>query len=107
MGNLPGPGINCNISRVPDPQERHVNIGMAHIAQNRPDRIRGMATAPLQDLDMAAAELDDAVGELGLHGVEICSHVDDRKFDDPSLQPFFEMAEDELAGMRGTTTAQL
>ena len=72
---------------------RQVNVAMAGIAAARPDRFRAMATVPLQDPELAAAELDHAVGELGLHGVEVCSNVNGMNFDDPSLRSFFETVE--------------
>ena len=72
---------------------RRINAAVAEIAHGRPDRFRGMATVPLQDPDLAAAELEHAVRELGLHGVEICSNVDGRNLDEPAFRPFFEAAD--------------
>lgn len=72
---------------------RRINRAMADIVHDRPDRFHGMATVPLQDPEMAAAELDHAVHELGLIGVEVGSNVNGKNFDDPSFRPFFEMAE--------------
>jgi len=55
-------------------------------------RLIGLATVPLPSRD-AVRELQRAVEELGLAGVEIGTHVDGRELDDPELLPFFEAAE--------------
>jgi aminocarboxymuconate-semialdehyde decarboxylase len=49
----------------------------------------GLATVPLQDVDAAVAELDRAVGQLGLRGVEICTNVNGLDLDDRRFRPFF------------------
>lgn len=48
---------------------RQVNAAIARIVEDRPNRFRGMATVPMQDPELAVAELEHAVGELGLHGL--------------------------------------
>ncbi len=72
---------------------RQINAAIAQITVDRPDRFRGMATVPLQDPELAVAELEHAVGELGLHGLEICSNVNGKNFDEPEFKPFFEAVE--------------
>jgi aminocarboxymuconate-semialdehyde decarboxylase len=47
----------------------------------------------MQDPDLAVSEMARCVGELGLAGVEIGSHVNDRNLDEPELFPVFEAAE--------------
>src|SRR5919107_4364107 len=49
---------------------RAVNAGLAEMAAARPDRLRWMATVPLQAPERAAAVLADAV-EDGCAGIEI------------------------------------
>ena len=72
---------------------RRVNTEIAAIAADRPDRFRGMATLPMQDPERAVEELQYAVTELGLHGVEISSNVNGKNLDAPEFRPFFATAE--------------
>ncbi len=69
---------------------RRLNTAIAEIVYAHPDRFRGMATVPMQDPELAAAELEYAISELGLHGLEMCSNVDGRNLDEPDFRPFFE-----------------
>ena len=69
------------------------NEGMAELVRSHPDRFVGLATLPMQDPERAAAELDRAVTELGLRGAEICTHVNGRDLDHPSLRPVYAAAE--------------
>ena len=67
-----------------------MNDGIAEAISHDPERFMGLALIPLQDIDMALRELERAVDELGLVGVEIGSHINSRNLDDPELDPFFE-----------------
>lgn len=66
------------------------NENVAAVAARHPARFVGMATVPLQDCDLAIAELRHCHERLGLRAVEIGSCPAGRDFDDPSLFPFFE-----------------
>ena len=68
------------------------NDHLAELVAKHPDRFSGLATVPLQDVDAAVAELDFAVGELGLRGVEICTNVNGIDLDDLRFLPFFVRA---------------
>ena len=57
-----------------------------------PGRFYGLGTVPLQDPDLAAAELSEVAG-LGLAGVEIASNMDGVSLDDPRFDGFFAEAE--------------
>jgi aminocarboxymuconate-semialdehyde decarboxylase len=81
---------------------RLLNDHMAEIVRQYPSRFVGLGTIPLQDVDLAACELERCVGELGLRGVEIGTHVDPndhchgprcRNLDDPSLDLVWKTAE--------------
>jgi aminocarboxymuconate-semialdehyde decarboxylase len=74
---------------------RHVNDGIADMVRDAPGRFVGLATLPMGDADLAIAELERAVGELGLRGVEIGTNIGGRELDDPGLLPVFT-AIDEL-----------
>lgn len=73
---------------------RHVNDGIAEMVRAAPGRFVGLATLPLGDADLAIRELERAVGELGLAGVEIGTNVAGRDLDDPALRPVFEAVAD-------------
>ena len=58
-----------------------------------PGKFLGLGTLPMQAPELAAAELDRAVGTLGLRGIMICSHVEGRNLDDLALEPVWAKAE--------------
>jgi aminocarboxymuconate-semialdehyde decarboxylase len=72
---------------------RSLNEQLATVCAAQPDRFVGLATAPLQAPEQAAAELERAVRDLGLRGAEIGTSVNGLNLDDPSLLPFFERAQ--------------
>ena len=69
---------------------RHLNDGIAEMARHAPERFSGLATLPMGDPDLALGELDRAVRELGLSGVEIGTNIAGRELDDPLFLPVFE-----------------
>lgn len=71
---------------------RMLNDDLAQTVQGHPKRFVGLGTVPLQDPDLAIAELERCVGELGLSGVQIGSHVNAWNLDAPELFPFFARA---------------
>jgi len=73
---------------------RVVNDGIAEAVSSHPDRLVGMGTVPLQETQMAIAELRRCVNELGLRGVEIGTNVDGSELADDRLRPFFATAEE-------------
>ena len=72
---------------------RAINEGIAEAIAPHGDALVGFATVPLQDVTAAVAELDYAVGQLGMRGVEIATHIAGVELDSPSLDPFWERAE--------------
>ncbi len=80
------------------PQDAHdlarlLNDHLADVVRTHPRHFAGLGTLPLQAPDLAVRELERCVGELGLSGVEIGSHVNDWNLDHPALFPVFEAAE--------------
>lgn len=75
---------------------RQVNEGIATLVANTPDRFVGLGSVPLQNADLAVRELDYAVKNLGLRGVEICTNVNGKNLTDPSLklEKFFARCEE-------------
>ena len=72
---------------------RMVNEYTAQGVQKYPESFAGLATVPLQDVDLAIKELTHAVQELGLKGVVTGSHINGQGFDEEQFQPFFEKVE--------------
>jgi len=82
---------------------RILNDHIAEVVRANPKRFVGLGTIPLQDVDLAAQELQRCVRELGLRGVEIGTHVDPndychgpdcRNLDHPSLDVVWRIAQD-------------
>ena len=73
------PGLGLEISRM-------VNDRLAEIVATWPERFVGLGTVPLQNADMAVAELERCVKTLGLRGVEINPNVNGMDLTDPKLK---------------------
>ena len=73
------PGLGLEISRM-------VNDRLAEIVSTWPDRFVALGTVPLQNADMAVAELERCVKKLGLRGVEINPNVNGMDLTDPKLK---------------------
>ncbi len=73
---------------------RLLNDHIALLVTAHPRRFAGLGTVPLQDPDRAIREMERCLGELGLQGVEIGTHVNDWNLDHPELFPFFERAQE-------------
>jgi aminocarboxymuconate-semialdehyde decarboxylase len=73
---------------------RLLNDHIAGVVARWPDRFTGLATLPLQDPELAVAELERAVRDLGMTGVQIGSHVAGRELADEALLPVLEAAQD-------------
>ena len=69
-----------------------LNDHIAEIVQRYPKRFIGLGTIPLQDPDMAIAELERCM-KIGLAGIQIGSHVNDWNLNTAELFPVFEAAE--------------
>ena len=82
---------------------RRLNDHVGEVVREHPRRFAGLATIPMQDPDLAAAELERCVRELGLRGAQIGTHVDANphsgridalNLDNTSLQPVWSAAEE-------------
>ncbi len=73
---------------------RLLNDGIARMAQARPDRLRGMATLPMQDADAAVAELERVVKEHGFHSVELGCRIRGRLLAEPEFRPVLRRAQE-------------
>jgi aminocarboxymuconate-semialdehyde decarboxylase len=74
---------------------RMVNDRLAEIVATWPDRFVALGTVPLQNVDLALAELERCVKQLGLRGVEINPSVNGMDLTDPrlKLEKFFARAQ--------------
>ena len=81
---------------------RRLNDHIAEVVRAHPRRFAGLGTIPMQDVDLAARELERCIRQLGLRGVEIGTHVDASplsgradtlNLDNASLQPIWSGAE--------------
>lgn len=75
---------------------RMANERLAEIAATWPDRFVAMGTVPLQNAQLAVAELEYCVKKLGMRGVEILPNVNGRELTDPALglEKFFAKAQE-------------
>ncbi len=73
---------------------RLVNDGIAEFVAAAPDRLRGMASVPMQHPELAIAELERAVREHGFKAVEIGTTIEGVQLADPRFRPFLRRARD-------------
>jgi aminocarboxymuconate-semialdehyde decarboxylase len=81
--------------------EELVRVQNAHIAaicDQHPERFVGLGTLALQHPELAAAQLEHAMRQLGLKGVEISTSVNGEELDAARLAPFWKRA-DELGAI--------
>lgn len=70
------------------------NDNLALVARDHPDQFVALgATVPLQNVDLAIAEMDRAVDELGFKGLQIGGTVDGHNLDEPRFRPFWAAVE--------------
>jgi aminocarboxymuconate-semialdehyde decarboxylase len=74
------------------------NEHIAAICAQHPERFVGLGTAALQHPQLAADQLEHAMRQLGLKGIEISTSVNGEELDAASLRPFWKKAE-ELAAV--------
>lgn len=72
---------------------RRLNDHIAGVVAAHPARFVGLATVPMQAPELAARELERAVNELGLSGVEIGSHIEAWNLEDARFEPFWAACE--------------
>jgi aminocarboxymuconate-semialdehyde decarboxylase len=72
---------------------RLVNENIAGMIARHPDRFVGLAHVPMQDAQMAVAELERCVKDLGFRGVEIGTNVAGEEISAPRFEPFWKRAE--------------
>jgi aminocarboxymuconate-semialdehyde decarboxylase len=73
---------------------RLLNDGIAKMVAARPDRLRGMATLPMQDPDAAVAELERVVKEHSFRSVELGCRVRGELLAEPRFRPVLRRAQE-------------
>ena len=73
---------------------RVMNDGIARMAAARPDRLRGMATLPMQNTDAAIAELERVVKEHGFRSIELGCRVQGQLLAEPKFRPVLKRAQE-------------
>lgn len=72
---------------------RQCNDEVHQMTIDHPDRFKGLAQIPMQDVDLAIAELDRCVNQLGMAGAMIDDKVNGKTFDEPEFLPLWKAAE--------------
>jgi len=73
---------------------RIMNDHLAEVAAGHPDRFATLATLPMQNTEMAVAELKRCVKDLGMRGAEISTNVNGEELSSSRLAPLFAAAEE-------------
>ncbi|MFD1718449.1 amidohydrolase family protein [Georgenia deserti] len=73
---------------------RIANDRLAEACAARPDRFSALAAVSYEDPDAAVAELERAVGDLGLKGLILNSHIRGAYLDHPRFAPIVAAVED-------------
>jgi aminocarboxymuconate-semialdehyde decarboxylase len=69
------------------------NDEISELSRDHPNRFIGLGTLPMQDTDLACAEMNRSMTRLGLKGFMIDDHVNGVTYDDPVFELFWEEAE--------------
>ena len=91
--SLNPPGVQPYPAADAVPLAREFNDALAAITRRHPGRFGGLATVTPQDPVAAAAEIERAMGPLGLNGIMINSHTGGRYLDEPEFEPLLASAE--------------
>ncbi|MEI2748318.1 MAG: amidohydrolase family protein [Ferruginibacter sp.] len=73
---------------------RFFNDHIADTVSREPEKFIGIGTVPLQDVELAIAEMERCVHELKMPGLEIGSNINGLNLGDPSFFPFYKRAEE-------------
>ena len=81
--------LNCSLSTA-----IRVNNGIADAVDVHSNRFVGLSAVPLNSPTEAALELERAIKELGMRGVEIGSNVGGKNLDEAEFFPFYAKAQE-------------
>ncbi len=71
-----------------------INDDLAETVAKHPDRLVGLGTVPLQNTEMAVAEMERCVNDLGFRGLEINTNVGGAELCEDRFERFFARAEE-------------
>lgn len=91
--SLSPPGVQCFEPEEGRAWARKVNDELSRVVKQYPDRFIGLACIAPQSPEEAAGELERAVSDLGLKGVNIESHARNEYLDNKKYWSIFEKAE--------------
>jgi predicted TIM-barrel fold metal-dependent hydrolase len=86
LPNLADPGLAVTLARA-------YNDWLAEFCAAAPDRLKGVALAPLQDVPAAVAELERATGRLGHVTAMLPTNLHGKNLDHPDFYPFYDAAQ--------------
>lgn len=72
---------------------RFLNDHIADVVKKNSKNFIGLGTLPMQDPELAIQEAKRCINELGLHGFQIGSHINDQNLSDPKLFPVYKELE--------------
>jgi aminocarboxymuconate-semialdehyde decarboxylase len=70
-----------------------MNDDLAELVATHPDRLMGMGNLPLQDTELAIAELARCMDDLGFRGIQISTRVENEELSAPRLEPLWDEVE--------------
>jgi aminocarboxymuconate-semialdehyde decarboxylase len=73
---------------------RFFNDHIAETVTSNPARFIGLGTVPLQDIDLAIAEMERCVVDLGMRGLEIGTNINGLNLGEERFFPFYKRAEE-------------
>lgn len=73
---------------------RFFNDHIASVVDLYPKRFIGLGTVPMQDVDLAIKEMERVKTKLKMPGLQIGSNINNLNLNDPSLDAFWEAAND-------------
>ncbi len=71
-----------------------INEAIADTIRQVPDRLIGFGALPMQDTELAVAELEHCVRDLGFKGVQVLTNVNGEELSAQRFEPFWAKAEE-------------
>ncbi len=88
--SMPAPENMKNKKRVVE-LTKLANDGLAELVHKHPDRFAaGIACLPMNDIDASLVEIDRAIKDLKLRGIQISTPILDKPLDSPEFIPIYE-----------------